>query len=89
MGTADAHRPLRVGVGEDDGLRGGTRHGERVERTSPAAVAAEVNRLRTLADEHAALRRLAELVARGAVPEEVFVAVTTEASALLGDLPWH
>jgi hypothetical protein len=26
-------------------------------------------------------------VARGAVPEEVFVAVTTEASALLGDLP--
>jgi signal transduction histidine kinase len=43
--------------------------------------------LKALADEQAALRRVAESVARGAVPEEVFVAVTVEASALLGDLP--
>jgi signal transduction histidine kinase len=43
-------------------------------------------RLRALADEQAALRRVAELVARGAAPDEVFVAVTNEASALLGDL---
>jgi signal transduction histidine kinase len=42
--------------------------------------------LRALADEQAALRRLAELVARGAAPPEVFVAVAAEASALLGDL---
>jgi signal transduction histidine kinase len=43
-------------------------------------------RLRALADEQAALRRVAELVARGTPPDEVFVAVTDEASALLGDL---
>ena len=42
--------------------------------------------LKALADEQAALRRVAELVARGAAPDEVFVAVTAEASALLGDL---
>ena len=42
--------------------------------------------LRALADEQAALRRVAELVARGTAPDEVFVAVTNEASALLGDL---
>ena len=41
--------------------------------------------LRALADEHAALRRVAELVARGAAPDEVFVTVADEASALLGD----
>ncbi len=43
--------------------------------------------LMALADEQAALRRVAELVARGATPDEVFVTVSTEASALLGDLP--
>lgn len=42
--------------------------------------------LRALADEQAGLRRVAELVARGAALEEMFVAVTNEASALLGDL---
>lgn len=41
--------------------------------------------LRELADEQAALRRVAELVARGAVLDEVFSAVATEASRLLGD----
>jgi signal transduction histidine kinase len=43
-------------------------------------------RLRALAEEQAALRRVAELVARGVAADEVFVAVTNEASALLGDL---
>lgn len=41
--------------------------------------------LMALADEQAALRRVAELVARGAAPDEVFVAVSDEASALLGN----
>jgi signal transduction histidine kinase len=43
--------------------------------------------LHTLVDEQAALRRLAELVARGTAPSAVFVAVAAEASALLGGLP--
>ncbi len=42
--------------------------------------------LRGLADEQAALRRVAELVARGAALGEVFSAVAVEASKLLGDL---
>ena len=42
--------------------------------------------LTILADEQAALRRVAELVASGAPPQKVFDAVTAEASALLGDL---
>ena len=41
--------------------------------------------LHVLADEQAALRRVAELVARGATLDEVFAAVATEASKLLGD----
>ena len=40
--------------------------------------------LQYLADEQAALRRLAELVARGATLDEVFTAAATEASMLLG-----
>ncbi|MEO5833639.1 MAG: GAF domain-containing protein [Nakamurella sp.] len=43
-------------------------------------------RLQVLADEQAALRRVAELVARGAALDEVFSAVATEASVLLGGL---
>jgi PAS domain S-box-containing protein len=39
--------------------------------------------LRILAEEQAALRRVAELVARDAAPEEVFEAVAVEASGLL------
>ena len=42
--------------------------------------------LRKLADEQIALRRVAELVARGAVLGEVFAAVAEGASKLLGDL---
>jgi signal transduction histidine kinase len=41
--------------------------------------------LQELAEEQAALRRVAELVARAAVPEEVFAAVATEASRLLDE----
>ena len=40
--------------------------------------------LRGYAEEQAALRRVATLVARGAVPEEVFAAVAAEAGRLLG-----
>ena len=40
--------------------------------------------LARLAEEQAALRRVATLVARGAPPEEVFAAVTGEAGRLLG-----
>ncbi|MDA0159859.1 GAF domain-containing protein [Solirubrobacter ginsenosidimutans] len=40
--------------------------------------------LRTLADEQAALRRVATLVAHGAAPAAVFDAVTAETAALLG-----
>ena len=42
--------------------------------------------LQALADEQAALRRVAELVARGAILDEVFNAAATEASTLLGNL---
>jgi signal transduction histidine kinase len=41
-------------------------------------------RLRQLADEQAALRRVATLVARGAAPEEVFATVTNEVGRLFG-----
>jgi signal transduction histidine kinase len=40
--------------------------------------------LARLADEQAALRRIATLVARGVLPEEVFAAVTEELGRLLG-----
>lgn len=39
--------------------------------------------LRVLAEEQAALRRLATLVARGAPPEEVFAAVVEEVGRLV------
>ena len=42
-----------------------------------------VDDLRVLAEEQAALRRVATLVARGATPEEVFAAVAEEAGRLL------
>jgi signal transduction histidine kinase len=41
-------------------------------------------KLRGLAEEQAALRRVATLVARGAPPDEVFAAVTEEVGQLLG-----
>ena len=57
------------------------------ELVSTAISAAQARaELRVLADEQAALRRVAEHVARGAALDEVFAAVATEASKLLGDL---
>jgi signal transduction histidine kinase len=44
---------------------------------------ADQERLRQIADEQAALRRVATLVARGASPEEVFTAVAGEVGQLL------
>jgi signal transduction histidine kinase len=49
---------------------------------SNAQARAEVTRL---AEEQAALRRVATLIARGAPPEEVFPAVAREVAQLLGD----
>jgi signal transduction histidine kinase len=43
--------------------------------------------LRRLAAEQAALRRVAEMVARGAALDEVFDSVAAEASRILGDAP--
>ena len=65
-----------------------TRHEERVEQPGPAgAAAAEVDRLRALADEQAAVLRVAALVARTAEPAEVLATVTAEASGLLRGRP--
>jgi GAF domain-containing protein len=44
---------------------------------------ADQARLRQIADEQAALRRVATLVARGAAPEEVFTAMAGEVGQLL------
>ena len=41
--------------------------------------------LRELADEQAALRRVAELVARGVAPQRLFDSVAVEASKLIED----
>ena len=55
------------------------------ELASTAISAAQARmELRVLAEEQTALRRVAELVARGAALEEVFAAVANEASNLLG-----
>ena len=53
--------------------------------TAVSAVRAR-RELKLLVDEHAAFRRVAELVARGEALADVFVAVSAEASRLLGDL---
>jgi len=56
------------------------------ELASTAISAAQTRaQLRVLADEQAALRRVAELVARGAPLDEVLAATAAEASKLLGD----
>src|SRR3954468_13949663 len=49
-----------------------------------AELAASEARARELADEQAALRRVATLVARGVRPEEIFSAVTNEVAQLFG-----
>ena len=58
------------------------------ELASTAIAAAQTRQdLHVLASQQAALRRVAELVAHGAAPDEVFGAVTAETSKQLGDLP--
>ena len=60
---------------------------EFAELVSTAISAAQAREeLHVLASEQAALRRVAELVARGSTLDEVFAAVAAEASKLLGDL---
>ncbi len=57
------------------------------ELAATAVSAADARQeLTLLAEEQAALRRVAELVARGAVLDEIFRAAATEASTLLGNL---
>ena len=58
------------------------------ERTEKSLRASEAG-YRRVADEQAALRRVATLVARGARPSEVFAAVTDEVGRVLGtDVTW-
>src|SRR5712671_2884562 len=62
-----------------------SRMAEFMELAATAIANAESRaRVTRLAEEQAALRRVATLVARGAVPEELFAAVTEEAGRLLG-----
>ena len=64
---------------------GPTRASSRGEAGSHAEERAAGGELRRLADEQSALRRVAEIAARGAEPDAVFARVASEASALLGD----
>jgi signal transduction histidine kinase len=74
----DGRNALALGVY----LATATLLGELAVRTSRRAVAADLARA-ALADEQAALRRVATLVARGAAPEAVFASVTEEVARLL------
>lgn len=56
---------------------------EEVRRTQ-RVLRASRDELRRLADEHAAVRRVATLVARGVAPEELFITVVREVRILLG-----
>jgi signal transduction histidine kinase len=65
---------------------------DRLARFAELAATAVANaesraELERLADEQAALRRVAELVARGALTQDVFDQVTVEAGRLLDDAP--
>ena len=80
LGVATAQRPLPV------------ESGERLQQFADLTAAALANaqaraEQQRLAEEQAALRRVAELVAAGGAPETVFATVAEEASALLDDLP--
>ena len=77
--ATSAHRPLPRDTGRPS-------RAVRAARRRRAGQQPGTQRPRSLAAEQAALRRVAELVARGTASDEVFVAVTNEASALLGDL---
>ncbi|MCW2653125.1 MAG: domain S-box [Mycobacterium sp.] len=73
-------RGLSYAVGRDVTER----RGEQAQlRRAQAAVEASRDRLSVLAEQQAALRRVATLVARGASPSEVFSAVTDELARVL------
>ena len=75
-----------VAVGRDQRLPTGTEAhlAKFTELAGTVVAAAQARReLRTMADEQAALRRVAELVAHGAALDGVFAAVATEASTLV------
>ena len=75
----------RYAVAERIDPIGPTRASSRGEAGSHAEERAAGGELRRLADEQSALRRVAEIAARGAEPDAVFARVASEASALLGD----
>ena len=72
-----AARAPETGTGEIGTLQRAFNHMAR-------SLAASRDELRLLADEQAALRRVATLVARGDSPRDVFAAVSEEVSRLLG-----
>jgi signal transduction histidine kinase len=85
--TVDGHLWGTMNVAADEPLPAGTE--ERLERFSDLVASAIANAesreaVRRLADEQAALRRVATLVARGVAPSEIFNAVSDEVSQLLG-----
>jgi signal transduction histidine kinase len=72
-----AARMAEDGVGEIGAL-------ERSFNAMAGSLEASREELRLLADEQAALRRVATLVARGVSPEEIFAAVAREVGVLFG-----
>jgi PAS domain S-box-containing protein len=78
---ADADEGLIYGVARDVTER---RNAEQQLRKTQRELETSRDALRALADEQAALRRVATLVAKGAAPTEVFGAVSVEVARLLG-----
>jgi signal transduction histidine kinase len=95
--TSSAAAPIRIGDSLWGALvvvtrqgplpRGVEDHLSNVSELAGTAIAAvrAHGELQALADGQTALRRVAELVAHGAPLEDVFTAIATEASTLLGD----
>jgi signal transduction histidine kinase len=72
-----ATRMAETGIGEVGAL-------ERAFNSMAGSLEMSRDELRTLADEQAALRRVATLVAHGVPPEEIFDAAAAEVRSLLG-----
>jgi PAS domain S-box-containing protein len=72
----------RVELGEEPGFTAYIRDISERQRAEEDLIAAE-RRLRLVAAEQAALRRVATLVARGAIPQDVFDAVCEETGRLI------